>query len=248
MAEYSVYCHTDPYGKKYFGISQDCIRRWSKGKGYIKNKRFYDAITEYGWDCFSHDILKEGLTLDEANKLEKDLVEEYSTTDPLFGYNLRGGGSGSGIVSEETRRKQSEKQKGNKNSLGRKLSEETKKKISESLKAYYSVHPNHFYGKKHSTQTINKLRTRVVSEEARRKMRENHVRLYGKNNPSSRAVVQLDLDGNVIQEYECATFAAMSLKCDLSSIIKCCRGKQKTCSGFKWEYAKAETEDDDEKI
>ena len=30
--------------------------------------------------------------------------------------------------------------------------------------------------------------------------------------------------------------AAKRLNVDLSSIIKCCRGKAKTCGGFVWKY------------
>ncbi len=236
MNGYSVYCHTDPNGKKYFGISKNCLKRWNYGKGYIKNERFHEAITKYGWDGFTHEILKDGLTLDEANKMEKDLIDEHSTTDPLFGYNLRGGGSGHGFVTEETRRKQSEKRRGNTNCVGRVLSDETKNKISESLKEYYKTHQNAQLGKHLSTEHIAELKSRVFSDETRRKMSKNHHKVYGASNPCARGVRQLDLDGNKICDYEYASLAARTLGIDLSSLIKCCRGKNKTCGGYRWEY------------
>ena len=61
--------------------------------------------------------------------------------------------------------------------------------------------------------------------------------MRGANNPSARAVQQFDLDGNFIKEYECATYASKTLNVDLSSLIKCCRGKIKSCGGFKWKYS-----------
>ena len=58
----------------------------------------------------------------------------------------------------------------------------------------------------------------------------------GANNPSARAIRQLDKEGNVIEEFEYATLAAKKYNIDLSAIIKCCRGKLKTYKGWIWEY------------
>ena len=75
---YIVYVHTNnTNGKRYVGItSQNPTRRWRKGNGYIENEHFYRAIQRYGWDNFTHEIVKTNLTKDDACALEKALISK----------------------------------------------------------------------------------------------------------------------------------------------------------------------------
>ena len=91
-------------------------------------------------------------------------------------------------------------------------------------------------GKHHTDETKELLRNRVFSQETKDKMRKNHYCVKGSQNPSAKAVLQLSVDGEIIKKYDYASLAAEELSIDLSSIIKCCRGKKKTCGGFRWEY------------
>lgn len=234
MGEFYVYCHVSPSGKKYVGISLDPEKRWNGGRGYIKNYRFWRAIKKYGWDNFQHLIIATNLSKDEAVALEIQLVADWRLTDFNYGYNLRNGGDGS--FSEESRNLMSKRRMGNTNSLGRKHPDEMKQRISNSLIEYYSTHPSPMLGKKHSPETIARLKEREFSEETRRKMSESHWDVSGANNPSAKSVRQLSMDGEPIREYPYATVAAKELNIDLSSIIKCCRGKNKSCGGYRWEY------------
>ena len=43
-----------------------------------------------------------------------------------------------------------------------------------------------------------------------------------------------EIEKTLINKY--ATLAAKKFNLDLSSIIKCCKGKKKTCGGYKWQY------------
>ena len=52
--------------KKYVGISCNPVKRWNNGNGYKNHKNFYNAIKKYGWDEFSHVILEEHLSFEEA--------------------------------------------------------------------------------------------------------------------------------------------------------------------------------------
>lgn len=92
--EFTVYMHiNNANGKKYIGItSGDPLKRWQNGKGYSKNKHFYDAIVRYGWDNFTHLILYTGISKEEACKHEKKLIKKYNTQDKANGYNLTDGG------------------------------------------------------------------------------------------------------------------------------------------------------------
>ena len=125
---------------------------------------------------------------------------------------------------------------GNKNSLGRILTIEQKDKISKSLKEYYKTHQGTFKGKHHTEETKNKLKNRIITNETREKMKQNHANVSGANNPSAKAIRQLNINGDIIEEFAYASLAAIKYHLDLSSIIKCCKGKQKTCGGYKWEY------------
>ena len=113
MGNYSVYCHTNNVNnKKYVGItSGKPEKRWKNGLGYKHNKYFYDAIQKYGWEEFSHDILFSELNKKEAEEKEIELIAKWNLTNKTFGYNIESGGN-----------------------LGKKLSEETKRKISENTK------------------------------------------------------------------------------------------------------------------
>lgn len=91
---YTVYKHTCPNGKVYIGITkQKPERRWGvNGCGYKENEYFYRAIQKYGWENIKHEIIAEGLTEDEADAMEIDLISEYRATDRNCGYNRHFGG------------------------------------------------------------------------------------------------------------------------------------------------------------
>lgn len=150
---YVVYKHTSPSGKVYIGITcQKPEKRWSSGYGYKRCTVFYNAIQKYGWDNFKHEILYSGLNEISAKMIEEDLIYYYKSLN--ISYNITDGGDGQKgrIPSKETRKKMSDAKKGNipwnkgkhhsietiqKISISHKekhLSEEHKRKISESLK------------------------------------------------------------------------------------------------------------------
>lgn len=49
-------------------------------------------------------------------------------------------------------------------------------------------------------------------------------------------IIQLDLNGKIIKEYNSMKEAAEILNIRAGNISNCCRGKQKTAFGFKWRY------------
>lgn len=62
--------------------------------------------------------------------------------------------------------------------------------------------------------------------------------MYGKkgaNHPRSIPVVQLTLDGEYVQEWECASAAASVYG---GHVASCCRGERNQCGGYKWKYKK----------
>jgi len=111
MASFVIYMHTSPSGKSYIGQTSDYEKRSREHKlTTAKCTAFCKAVKKYGWDNFTHTILLEGLTVDEANVREQEMIALHKTLAP-FGYNLVAGGD-NGIRSEETRRRMSVAQSG----------------------------------------------------------------------------------------------------------------------------------------
>lgn len=127
-----VYMHINKTnGKKYIGQTcQNPKRRWANGFGYIESPRFWNAIQKYGWDNFEHIIVKQNLSIKEADLLEEELIAKFNTTSDKYGYNLQSGGMNK-LHSEETKRKMSEIHK------GRVQTEESKRKMSVTRKGMY---------------------------------------------------------------------------------------------------------------
>lgn len=142
LTTWKVYVHTCLItGWKYVGITchDDPNIRWKFGKGYKHNPHFTSAIEKYGWDNFSHVIIAENLTKDVANRIEEELIAKFRGLKCC--YNITDGGEGHN---------------------GQPLPEETKAKISQSLKAKNLV-------------PWNKGKTGIYSEETRRRISESQM-------------------------------------------------------------------------
>ena len=88
---YSVYKHTSPSGKVYIGItSMDPKARWKAG--YKSCVAFYNAIQKYGWKNIKSEVLFTGLTKEDACAKEIELIAQFNSTNPKYGYNISKGG------------------------------------------------------------------------------------------------------------------------------------------------------------
>lgn len=221
---FCVYMHTNKLnGKKYIG--QTCQKpksRWGiDGKKYRTSTHFWNAIQKYGWNNFEHDILYENLSLQEANEKEKELIAKYNTTDMNFGYNLEYGGI-NGFHSDETKAKISKSNK------GKTFSKEHLENLSKAHKGMNMGKNNPNFGKKPSTETS-------------KKMSDAKKDIYnGTGNPNSKCVLQYDLSGNFIKEWEYISMASAELGICLSSIGQCCRGKQRKAGGYIWRFKESQ--------
>lgn len=94
---FKVYIHRNLINNKvYIGQTRNSLksRCGVGGKNYKSNLQFWNDIEKYGWDNFEHKILYDGLKVEEANKIERDLIKQYNSNDDKFGYNIvRGGGN-----------------------------------------------------------------------------------------------------------------------------------------------------------
>ena len=151
------------------------------------NQPFHVAIREYGIKNFEYRVLNsifcpKVVARDWLNYWEVFFIAEYRTFEN--GYNRTKGGSGS---------------------LGHVVSEEAKRKISET----------------------NKTRTPVYGIP----WNDNHKKAHYS------PVIQYDLEGNKVNEFENMKEAAKSLgKTSTGNISNCCLGNRKIAYGFIWKY------------
>ena len=145
--KYCVYVHTNKAnGKRYVGITSMLPeRRWANGRGYRSNRLFYRAIRKYGWDGFIHEILESGLTKQSAYEKEVELIHSMQLANPEYGYNIDRGGNGSNRITEETR-----------------------KKLSDGTKRYYREHPEA------KEANANRLRNMPHNTDALARYRKEH--------------------------------------------------------------------------
>lgn len=160
-----IYCIENMVnGKKYVGQSVNLKDRLYGHKTKLKhnkhkNRHLQFAVNKYGLENFTFNIIEE-CDVAHLDERERYYISLYKSDNEAFGYNIEPGGSRSiKTMSKQTRTKISESLK------GREFTEEHRAKIWKA---------NH---------------ERIISEETRKKMSDNHSDVSGKNNP--RATVPL---------------------------------------------------------
>lgn len=119
--------------------------------------------------------------------------------------------------------------------IGGNLGELVNKKISESKKGFkHSIKTKQILsefriGKKHKKETIEIFKQTRIGE---------NNPMFGKprleSSKSYKKVIQLDLNGNFIKEWNGITIASKSLNISRQSITDVCFGRHKTAGGFTW--------------
>ena len=219
---YYIYCITNKInGKTYIGQHKtNNLNDKYMGSGTLLKR----AKQKYGIENFSKIILAITETQKNIDILEKVFIKIYREIGKAE-YNIAGGGNIPPSFQDfdlekqiEIKKKLSESHKKAMNRpeviekcklshLGKIISDEQKKKLSESAKG-----KNTWSKGKH------------LSEETKRKIKEN--------NGKSKKVycVELNLIFNSIRQ------ASSKLKLDSGSITRCCKGSLKTTGNYHWRY------------
>lgn len=210
-------------GKIYIGstfCSGGFKRRWTVHKSSLKNNRHPNKHLQYSWnkygDVFKFEIIEIIDNKDILIEREQYFIDFFESFDDKIGYNI------SRVVSapmlglkhtDEAKKKISEASKGNKYALGNKMSDETRKKMSNSRQN--------------------------VSQETRKKMslsRMGNKNGLGNENVFKRPIHQLDKNNNIIKTWPSISEVYKTLKLHSANIIKVCKGERNLCGGFKWKY------------
>ena len=228
---YIVYKHTAPNGKCYIGMTcQTLNRRTRDGKGYAGCSAFENAITKYGWENFSHEILEEWLTFEEACEKEKEYIRKFKSLTTQNGYNLEAGGRAFCEVSAETREKISRIQAGRERP---KLSEEAKEKIRQARIGKKSPPRT----EEHCRKLSEALTGRHFTEAHCRHISESKAGTKcGASNHRARKVLCVDT-GEV---FDTIKAAGEYINVSPKNIIHVCAGRMKTSGGYHWKYVDEE--------
>jgi len=177
-------------GKLYIGQTINPNKRWRQHQANNRMSPLNNSIKKYGAVNFIYQIIAQAKSLEDIDILEIQIIKQYDSTNPTIGYNIEPGGNGRKTPTEESRRKMSESRRGKKHSkewcenislgqigkiiseetyrhlqtvnIGRKHTDETKQKVSESLKGN-----NRRTGIPHSQETKDRISKTMKEKRSR---------------------------------------------------------------------------------
>lgn len=157
---------------------------------------------------------------EEACLKEVYYIDLYKETCDLT--NSASGGNKNKRMSEETKRKMSESQIERYKSYKLVMPEKSKKLLSESSKKRFS-----------DPKEVEKLKISNKKYENSKTPEQKLDDILKQNN---KWIVQYDKEMNYINEYPSIRDAERKTKVVRSNITKCCKGKVKSAGGFIWKY------------
>jgi group I intron endonuclease len=215
-----IYKITNPKGQVYIGQSINIERRWKDYKRLAKRsagRKILNSLKGYGVENHSFEIIEECL---REQLHEKEYYWKKYYTSVENGLNCDYFDSSGGPRSEETKRRISEGAK------GKKRSEETKQKLR---KPKTEEHKQNISKAK---QNISQETRQKISEGKRGKTPNRDYKVWAKQ--QQKPVLQYDLEGNFIKEWEGVKIAAKYLGCDPTTITANLRGITKKGFDYIW--------------
>ncbi len=228
MEQYKIYKYTSPSGGVYIGQTHNDIETRARKNGYqylTKNKEtgeyhqpaIAQAILKYGWDSFKKEILYSGLTSEEADEKEKELIREYK--DKGVCYNICSGGKGVPGAREH------------------KVKQYTLS--GEYIKTWNTIkEAEEFIGIKRAQANISACcqgtKHRAYGYIWRYEEDDTPVRPL---TPYRSAVNQYTKDGEYVATYQTIREASQSTGIGETSIGNSLRGWSKSAGGFTWQFA-----------
>lgn len=220
MVEGIIYKYTSPSGRSYIGQTTNEAKRrqqWFCPNYHYAGTKIDRARHKYGRTNFHYEVLFKGfytnkkVAISELNKLEVYYIGMFDSYNN--GYNCTIGGDG---VAGFTMTKE-QRQHMSRINTGKKLSEETKRKIGIASKIRQNLPENKLRMSMQTRGRKNPNAGAAMSEALRRE------------------VVQLDLNGNFIREFKSIKEANLYFG-KRGNISAVCQGKRETAFGYKWKY------------
>lgn len=232
-------------GLKYFGktSTEDPEKYYGSGihwKRHIK-KHGKEHVTTLWFQLFENkdELIDYALKFSEENNIVDS--KEWANLVNENGLDGGVGNFGGRKHSEESKRKASEVQKGEKSVwFGRKHTDETKKKMSENH-ADFNGEKSAFFGKKHSEKSLEKMRKYQQNrppmtengKESIRNANRKRAKLIQKISPKTGEVLEVSTIN--VFETQMSTKGKSLLR---SKIYSCCGGIRDSHGGFGWKWVK----------
>ena len=217
----------------YIGSAISFIKRKYYHIYDLKNNKHHSCILQNSWNKYGEDNFIFEI-IEEVNKEDLLIREQYyiDLLNPKFNI-ARIAGSPIGVkhtkearanmskahlgkkLTKESIEKRTLKQGGENHwTFGKERTQETKEKVSKTLKENYKSGYEHpFKGKNHKDDTKNKISKKLMIP-----------------------IIQYSLEGALLKEWNGATEAAKQLGIHASNITACCKGKTKSSNNYIWKY------------
>lgn len=246
-----IYKLISPNGKVYVGqtINKKQRKYHYNSKCFKKQIKLWNNVQKYNWNPGkTFEIIEEVLCGENKcylNEREKYWIQHFDSFKNGLNSNEGGEGNIGYKVSKETKNKISNYHK-NKPPM----SDETKEK----LRQVNLGNKNPMYGKKHSINSINKMKEKLIgqkrsditreklresaknrgpmSEETKEKLRQINLGKKYETKP----ILQIDEMGNTIKEWVGVVICAKELNLNVSGISKVLTGLSKKTKGYKFKY------------
>jgi group I intron endonuclease len=204
-----IYKITSPSGKVYIGLSKNIEKRW---RGYSTKKKTMPQQRKLYYSFKKYGVENHKFEVLEECKfeelVEKEIyyIKKYDSVEK--GLNVSRGGYYFWEVN-----------------LGKKH----KKSTIVKMKEYWAEN-----AKSRSKETIEKISK--TKRENPRETTPEMIKMYRDTSTLKKAILQYDLGGNFIAEYESINEASRKLNIRNDGISACLRKKQKTAYGYIWKY------------
>ena len=254
-------------GKIYIGSSIDMRKRWHIHKYYLcsnnhNNRHLQSSWNKYGEENFELIVVETVSDKNNLIKREQYWIDKHNFNDL---YNIRlNAQSNLGLKhTNETKKKMSENQLGEKNSF---YSKHHTDKIKKLWSKSRTGENNPRYQCVMTDETKQKIsignKGKILSDEQKKKISnslkgsKNHfygkhhtqeskdkmsMKLKGREVVNCRVVIQLDKSTNTfIAQYKSLAEASRTTKVSQGNMTLCCQGKYQHAGHFKWRYASDE--------
>ena len=206
------------YGKTVKSLEQRKRQHLIDAEANRTGSRFHKALRKHGPDAFQWYVLESCCSKEQLSERERFWIALGRRVGQRL-FNLSDGGDGGGRTG----------------SHGTPLKPEVKEKISHSLREYYKSNPGTMTGRSGKSAP---MWGKTVPQDVRNRISEAHKALekphmVGVRNPSARPVKCITTG----ETFQFASLAARKYNSDLSSIIKCCKGKINHVKGNVYDYA-----------
>jgi group I intron endonuclease len=187
---YKIINKTD--GKYYVGSSHDIYKRWRYHREDLTKGNHHSPYLQRAWNKYGSDNFD--FVIIELNIIEENLLKEEQKYLDNSNKNICYNTSmiaGKVEMTNEVRKKISDKLMGNKNGIGHEVNEEMRKRISDAQKGKSCPSRGGWKGKKFSDEHKRKLKEarqhQIISESTREKFRQRMIgNTYGKKKTATR--------------------------------------------------------------